>query len=86
MIYGIMPVVVNIGKEVGISTIKIVDMFVAGRVIATGLCLTMPSVYLGLGLMGITYKDAFKRIFKWSLGISLIMIYFTASFFQRVKR
>ncbi|MDR0589569.1 MAG: hypothetical protein LBG25_03380 [Spirochaetaceae bacterium] len=78
MIYGIMPVVVNIGREVGISSTKIVCMFVTGRVVATGICLTTPSVYLGLGLIGITYKDAFKRIFKWVMIISTIMIYFTA--------
>jgi Mg2+/citrate symporter len=71
-------VVVNVGREAGVSATKIAAMFVAGRVIATGLCLTTPSVYLGLGMMGITYKDAFKRAFTWTLIISMILVYFTA--------
>ncbi|MDR1279092.1 MAG: hypothetical protein LBK02_10095 [Treponema sp.] len=71
-------VVVETGKAAGVSATKIAAMFVAGRVIATGLCLTTPSVYLGLGLMGITYKEAFKRAFAWTLIISMILVYFAA--------
>jgi CitMHS family citrate-Mg2+:H+ or citrate-Ca2+:H+ symporter len=78
MLYGIMPVVVNTGGEAGVSATKIAAMFVAGRVITTGLCLTTPSVYLGLGLMGITYRDAIKRAFIWTLVISMILVYFAA--------
>jgi Mg2+/citrate symporter len=78
MLYGIMPVVVEIGKDVGISATKIVSMFVVGRVMGTGLCLTTPSVYLGLGMMNITYKDAFKRIAKWTLLLGTILVFFVA--------
>ncbi|MDR3161766.1 MAG: hypothetical protein LBU28_09145 [Spirochaetaceae bacterium] len=78
MLYGIMPVVVEIGEEVGISATKIVSMFVVGRVMGTGLCLTTPSVYLGLGMMNITYKDAFKRIAKWTLLLGTILVFFVA--------
>lgn len=78
MLYGIMPVVVEIGKDVGISTTKIVSMFVVGRVMGTGLCLTTPSVYLGLGMMNITYKDAFKRAAKWLLLLGTILVFFVA--------
>jgi CitMHS family citrate-Mg2+:H+ or citrate-Ca2+:H+ symporter len=78
MLYGIMPVVVEIGAEVGVSATKIVSMFVVGRVMGTGLCLTTPSVYLGLGMMNITYKDAFKRVAKWTLLMGTILVFFVA--------
>jgi CitMHS family citrate-Mg2+:H+ or citrate-Ca2+:H+ symporter len=78
MIYGIMPVVIETGEKVGISATKIASMFVVGRVMGTGLCLTTPSVYLGLGLLNITYKDAFKRAFKWTLLLGTILVFFVA--------
>ncbi|MDR1100532.1 MAG: hypothetical protein LBL28_08640, partial [Treponema sp.] len=78
MIYGIMPVVINIGKEVGISTTTIASMFVVGRVMGTGLCLTTPSVYLGMGLMKLTYSEVFKRVFKWTLLLGTLLVFFVA--------
>ena len=76
MIYGIMPVVVNVGAQTGVAAPTIVGMFVAGRVIGTGLCLTTASTYLAMGLMGLEYKDAFKYVWKWSiaLGTALVLL------------
>jgi CitMHS family citrate-Mg2+:H+ or citrate-Ca2+:H+ symporter len=76
LIYGIMPVMVNIGQAFSIPTNAIAGMFVAGHCYATGLCLTTPSVYLGLGLMGLEYKQAFKANAKWILliGSSTVLL------------
>lgn len=67
IMYGIMPVIINVGAQYGVESVTVVTMFVVGHCIATGLCLTNPTVYLGLGLMEIEYKEAFKANFKWSL-------------------
>jgi CitMHS family citrate-Mg2+:H+ or citrate-Ca2+:H+ symporter len=78
MIYGIMPVVVNVGAQTGVPAATIVGMFVAGRVIGTGLCLTTASTYLALGLMGLDYKEAFKAVFKWSLLLGTVLVLLAA--------
>lgn len=76
IMYGIMPVIINVGTQVGISSTTVGAMFVAGHCVAASLCLTNPSVYVGLGLMGLSYSQAFKAIFKWSilLGTALVFI------------
>jgi Mg2+/citrate symporter len=53
-------------------------MFIAGRVVGTGMCLTTPSVYLGLGLMGLDYKDTFKVVFKWSIALGTVLVLLAA--------
>lgn len=78
MIYGIMPVMVNIGAQYGVSPDTVASMFVVGRCLGGGLCLTTASTYLGLGLMGINYRDGFKVIFKWSLLLGTAMVMLTA--------
>jgi CitMHS family citrate-Mg2+:H+ or citrate-Ca2+:H+ symporter len=79
MIYGIMPVIVNIGIKYGIAPVTIAAIFIAGRVMGTALCITTPSVYLGLGLMGITYKEGFRYGFKWSLLLGTILVLLAAA-------
>ena len=76
MIFGIMPVAVNVGVQSGVSSATVVGMFVAGRVVCSGLCLTAPGVYVGMSLMKIEYKDAFKYVWKWSiaLGTALVLL------------
>ena len=76
MIYGIMPVAVNVGVQTGVPATTIAGMFVAGRVIGTGMCLTTPSVYLGLGLMRLDYKEGFKAVWKWCflVGTALVLL------------
>jgi CitMHS family citrate-Mg2+:H+ or citrate-Ca2+:H+ symporter len=79
MMYGIMPVIVNVGAQTGVSGATIAGMFIAGRVIGTGLCLTTPSVYLALGLMGIEYKDGLKFCFKWIILLGAILVLLSAA-------
>ena len=78
IIYGIMPVVVNIGASYGVSGSTIAAMFVVGSSMARGLCLTTASVYLGLGMMGLEWRDAFKRGFMWSLLLGTINVLLAA--------
>jgi Mg2+/citrate symporter len=73
-----MPVVVNVGAQTGVSSATIASMFIAGRVVGVGMCLTTPSVYLGLGLMGLEYKDAFKVVFKWSIALGTVLVLLAA--------
>jgi CitMHS family citrate-Mg2+:H+ or citrate-Ca2+:H+ symporter len=76
MIFGIMPVAVNVAVQSGVSGAAVVGMFVAGRVVGSGLCLTAPGVYVGLSLMKIEYRDAFAFCFKWilALGVALVLL------------
>jgi CitMHS family citrate-Mg2+:H+ or citrate-Ca2+:H+ symporter len=78
MIYGIMPVVVNVGAQTGVAATTIVGMFVAGRVIGTGLCLTTASTYLALGFMGLDYKEGFKAVWKWSIALGTMLVLLAA--------
>lgn len=78
IIYGIMPVIVDVGAKMGVAPVTIVAMFVSGRVMATGISITTPSVYLGLALMKIDYKDAFKLVFGWSMALGTIMVLLSA--------
>jgi CitMHS family citrate-Mg2+:H+ or citrate-Ca2+:H+ symporter len=78
MIYGIMPVLVDIGARYGVAPVTIVSMFISGRSMAIGLSVTTPSVYLGLAMMGITYKDAFKMGFKYSIILGTILMLLSA--------
>jgi CitMHS family citrate-Mg2+:H+ or citrate-Ca2+:H+ symporter len=79
MIFGIMPVAVNIGIQSGVSGATIAGMFIAGRVIGSGLCLTSPSVYLGLSLINIEYREAFKFCFLWILALGIILVLLSAA-------
>ncbi len=67
IMYGVMPVIINVGAQYGVNSLTIAAMFVVGHCIAVPLCLTTPTVYLGLGLMGLDYREAFKANFKWSI-------------------
>jgi CitMHS family citrate-Mg2+:H+ or citrate-Ca2+:H+ symporter len=78
MIYGIMPVMVNIGIQYSVSPHTVAAMFVVGRCLGGGLCLTTASTHLALGLMGITYREGFKAIFKWILLLGTTMVILTA--------
>jgi CitMHS family citrate-Mg2+:H+ or citrate-Ca2+:H+ symporter len=78
MIFGIMPVAVNIGARSGVSGATVAGMFISGRVIGSGLCLTAPAVYVGLSLMKIEYRDAFTFCFKWILALGIILVLLSA--------
>ncbi|MTI57631.1 SLC13 family permease [Geosporobacter ferrireducens] len=75
IMYGIMPVIINVGAQYGVESATVAAMFIVGHCIAVPLCLTTPQVYLGLGLMGLDYREAFKANFKWSilLGTALVL-------------
>ncbi|MDR1971983.1 MAG: hypothetical protein LBQ46_08680 [Treponema sp.] len=78
MMYGIFPVVVNVAAEYGVPAITTAAIFCVGRVVGTGLCLTTASVYLGLGLMGISYREGFKACFKWTMILGTVLVLITA--------
>jgi CitMHS family citrate-Mg2+:H+ or citrate-Ca2+:H+ symporter len=76
--YGIMPVVIDVAAEYGIPAITTASIFSVGRIMGTGLCLTTASVYLGMGLMGITYREGFKACFKWTMLLGTVLVLITA--------
>jgi Mg2+/citrate symporter len=78
IMYGIMPVVIDVAAGYGIPAITTAAIVSVGSVMGRGLCLTTASVYLGLGLMGITYKEGFKVCFKWSILLGTVMVLITA--------
>ena len=78
MIYGILPVAVSVGGQFGVAPVTIAAMVISARVMITGLSLTTPSVYLGLGLMKISFKDAFKLAWKWMVALAVIMVLLSA--------
>jgi CitMHS family citrate-Mg2+:H+ or citrate-Ca2+:H+ symporter len=78
MIYGIMPVLVDVGAQYGVSPHTVASMVVVGRCLGGGLCLTTASTHLGLALMGLNFRDAFKALFKWILLLGTAMVIVTA--------
>jgi len=80
IMYGIMPVILNVGAQYGVSTLTVAAMFVVGHCLAASLCLTNPTVYLGLGVMGLNYREAFKANFKWSISLGTILVILAAIF------
>ncbi|MGH0054143.1 MAG: SLC13 family permease [Sphaerochaetaceae bacterium] len=80
LIYGILPIAVKVSTQFGVSPETVAAMFCSARALNSGICLTTASTYLGLGLMGIEYKDAFKRIAKYSLSIGAILVILCAIF------
>lgn len=78
IMYGIMPVILNVGAQYGVSTLTVASMFVVGHCLAASLCLTNPTVYLGMGIMGVSYKEAFKANFKWNISVATILVILAA--------
>jgi CitMHS family citrate-Mg2+:H+ or citrate-Ca2+:H+ symporter len=78
MIYGIMPVLVDVGTQYGVSPDTVAAMVVVGRCLGGGMCLTTASTHLGLALIGINYRDTFKAIFHWVLLLGTAMVLLTA--------
>ena len=74
IIYGVMPVAVEVAAQYGVSAAKVAAMFCVGRVMTGALCMTTASVYLGLGMMGIEWKDAFKKVAGWAALGGVIMV------------
>ena len=74
IIYGLMPIAVNVAEQYGVSAAKVASMFCVGRVMTGALCMTTASVYLGLGMMGIEWKDAFKKVAGWAALGGVIMV------------
>jgi CitMHS family citrate-Mg2+:H+ or citrate-Ca2+:H+ symporter len=78
MIYGIMPVLVDVGTQYGVSPHTVASMVVVGRCLGGGACLTTASTHLGLALMGLNYRDTFKAVYKWILLLGTVMVILTA--------
>ncbi|MBR2672169.1 MAG: hypothetical protein IKF10_06995 [Lachnospiraceae bacterium] len=69
-----MPIAVNVAAQYGVSAAKVAAMFCVGRVMTGALCMTTASVCLGLGMMGIEWKDAFKKVAGWAALGGVIMV------------
>ena len=78
IMYGIMPVIINVGAQYGVAATTVSAMFVVGHCLAASLCLTNPTVYLGMGIMGVNYKEAFKANFKWNISIATVLVILAA--------
>ena len=77
-IFGIMPVILDVGAHFGVSDITIAAMFTIGHNVGVALSMTNPAVYLALGLMGLEYREAFKDNFKWSIALGTVLVLITA--------
>jgi CitMHS family citrate-Mg2+:H+ or citrate-Ca2+:H+ symporter len=78
MMYGIMPVVSNMGAQYGVSSATVATMFVSGHNLSSALCITNPTVYFAMGILGVSYRDAFKANFLWTLLLGTVLVFLSA--------
>lgn len=78
IIFGVFPVLLSAAGQYGITAISMASVFLVSYVIATTLCMTSPTVYFALGMVGIEYKDAFKYLYRYILVFGTLMIVITA--------
>ncbi len=76
--YGILPVISAMGQTYGISPTKAALAIAVGHNMGIGLCMTSASVYFGLGMFGLEYKEAFKYSFVKSFIFGAVLIIFGA--------
>lgn len=77
-IFGIMPIILDVTAQFGVSATTIAGMFTIGHNVGVALSITQPAVYLALGLMGLEYREAFKDNFKWSIALGTALVLITA--------
>ena len=70
--YGMLPVVIGIGKGFGIEALPIAVAMVVCRNCATFISPMVPATLLGVGLAGVDIKDHIKHSFLWVWGFSFI--------------
>lgn len=78
IIFGVFPVLLSTAGQYEIAAISMASVFLVSYVISTTLCMTSPTVYFALGMVGVEYKDAFKYLYRYILGFGTLMIVITA--------
>jgi CitMHS family citrate-Mg2+:H+ or citrate-Ca2+:H+ symporter len=76
--YGILPVLVNVGSQYGISAAKAGLALTIGHNLGITMCMTNATVYFGLALYGLQYGEALRYSFLRRLLFGSLMIIFAA--------
>ena len=74
--YGILPVVIEVGNNFGVTATQSALAMAVGHNMAVGLCMTSATVYFGLGMYGLEYGEAFKYSFLKVLAFGTLLILF----------
>lgn len=74
--YGVMPIVVSVGKAFEADPVTIAIIMVIARNCATFISPVVPATLLGCGLAGVNIKDHIKQSFFYIWGISIICLIF----------
>ena len=72
--YGLLPVLVSVGNQFGVSPAHIAIAMVVCRNCATFISPVAPATYLGIGLAGVEIKDHIKFCFGWQWGVSIVCL------------
>ena len=72
--YGLLPVLVSVGNQFGVSPAHIAIAMVVCRNCATFISPVAPATYLGIGLAGVEIKDHIKYCFGWQWGVSIVCL------------
>lgn len=74
--YGMLPVMLGIGKSFGIPAIPIAVAMVVCRNCATFVSPMVPATLLGVGLADVDIKDHIRSSFFWTWGFSILCMIF----------
>ena len=72
--YGLLPIVIDVVGTYGIPAKAAAFAMLIGENVAFPVSAVVPSVYLGIGLAGVEYKEHLKYSFKWLWGLSVCML------------
>ena len=72
--YGLLPIVIDVVGTYGIPARAAAFAMLIGENVAFPVSAVVPSVYLGIGLAGVEYKEHLKYSFKWLWGLSVCML------------
>ena len=70
-----MPIVIDVVGTYGIPAKAAAFAMSIGENVAFPVSAVVPSVYLGIGLAGVEYKEHLKYSFKWLWGLSVCMLF-----------
>ncbi|MGV8981076.1 CitMHS family transporter [Clostridium sp.] len=72
--YGLMPVVIEVGKQFGVESINTATTMLIGKNVSLLISPLVPATFLALGLVDLELKDHIKFSFLWLYGLSILMI------------
>lgn len=72
--YGIMPLVMGIGAQYGVSEMNTALTMIIGKNVGLMISPLVPATFLSIGLVDVELKDHIKFSFKWLYGISVVML------------